>query len=156
MTDFMLNPHVWNEIADKMNGMAEENRLIKQAVLGTYKNMKSGYPVSRTRNQNNSKDDSDKQMTQSGKKSVQFKSNTSTETSHSSAVTYSGCAMHSILKLNPSLATSTNSVSTIVKETESQLEAEAEGQTHYLSSDCEVIMNILHLDVDYSSDSDSD
>ena len=29
-TDYTLNPHVWNEIFDKMNEMAEENRLIKQ------------------------------------------------------------------------------------------------------------------------------
>ena len=60
------------------------------------------------------------------------------------------------MKLNLSLGTSTNLVSTIAEETESQLDAEAEGQTHNLSSDCEVIMNILHPDVDYSSVSDSD
>ena len=54
--------------------------------------------------------------------------------------------MHLILKLNPSLATSTNSVSAMAKETESQLEAEAEGQTYNLCSDCEVIMNMLHPD----------
>ena len=131
-----------NEIADKMNEAAEENRPIKQAVLGTYEKMKSRYPVLRSRNQNSSKGNSDKQVSKSGKKSIQFKSNTSTGTGHSSAVTHSGIAMHLILKLNPSLATSTNSVSTIAKETESQLEAEAEGQTHNLSSDC--------------SDSDSD
>ena len=119
--DYTLNPHVWNELADKMNEMAEENILIKQAVLSTYEKMKSRYPVSRTRNQNSSKDS----------------------------------AMHLILKLNPSLATSTNSVSTIAEETESQLEVEAEGQTHNLSSDCKVIINILHPDADYSSDSDS-
>ena len=64
--------------------------------------------------------------------------------------------MHLILKSNPSLATSTNLVSTIAKETESQLEAEAERQTHNLSSGSKVVMNILHPDVDYSSDSDSD
>ena len=75
-TDYTLNPHVWNEIADKMNEMAEENRLIKQAVLGTYERMKGKYSNSRNRNQNNPKDDSGKQMSQSGKKSVQFKSNT--------------------------------------------------------------------------------
>ena len=39
-TNYALNPCVWNEITDKMNEMAEENRLIKQAVLGTYKRMK--------------------------------------------------------------------------------------------------------------------
>ena len=62
-----------------------------------------------------------------------------------------------ILKLSPNLATSTNSVSTIVEETESQLDAEAElGQTHELSSDCDAIMDILHPDMDYESDSDSD
>ena len=33
--DYTPNPHVWNEITDKMNEMAEENRLIKQVVLGT-------------------------------------------------------------------------------------------------------------------------
>ena len=33
---YTLNPHIWNEIADKMNELAEENRLIKQVVLGTY------------------------------------------------------------------------------------------------------------------------
>ena len=100
-TDYTLNPHVWNESADKMNEMAEENRLLKQAVLSFYEKMKSRYPVSRTRNQNNPKDDSGKQISQSGKKSGQFKSNTSTGTSHSSAVTHSGSAMCSILKLNP-------------------------------------------------------
>ena len=95
-------------------------------------------------------------MSQSGKKSVQFESNTSSGTGNPSAVTHSGSGMHSILKLNPSLATSTNSVSTIAEETESQLEAEAEGQPHNLSLDCKAIMNILHPDVYYSSDSDSD
>ena len=70
-------------------------------------------------------------------------------------MTHSGNAACSILKLSPSLATSTNSVSTIAEETESQLDAEA-GQTHELSSDCEAIMDILHPEVDYSSDSDSD
>ena len=39
-TDYTLNLHVWNEIAYKMNEMVEENRLIKQAVLGTYERMK--------------------------------------------------------------------------------------------------------------------
>ena len=95
-------------------------------------------------------------MSQSGKKTVQFKSNTNTGTNHSSAVTCLGNATCLIFKLSPSLASSTNSVSTIAKETEFQLHAEAEGQTHELSSDCEVIMDILHPDVDYSSDSDSD
>ena len=155
-TDYTLNPHVWNEIADKMNEMAEENRLMKQAVLGTYEKMKGKYQISRNKNQNNPKDDSGKQISISGKKSVQFKSNTGTGTGHSSAVTHSGNAMHSILKSSPSLAASTNLLSTIAKETESQLDAEAEGQTYNLSSDCEVIMNILHLDVEFSSDSDSD
>ena len=63
--------------------------------------------------------------------------------------------MHSILKSNPSLATSTNLVSTIAEESESQLKAEA-GQTHNLTPDCKGIMNILQPDIDYSSDSDSD
>ena len=81
---------------------------------------------------------------------------TTTGTGHSSAVTHWGTAMLSILKSNPSLATSTNSVLTIAEKTESQLDAEAEDQTHNLSSYCEAIMNILHWDVDYSSDSDSD
>ena len=49
-TDYTLNPHVWNDIADKMNEMVEENRLIKQAVLGTYEKMKGRYPISRNRN----------------------------------------------------------------------------------------------------------
>ena len=53
-----------------MNGMAEENRLIKQGVLGTYERMKDIYPISRNRNQNNPKDDSGKQVSKSGKKSV--------------------------------------------------------------------------------------
>ena len=71
-------------------------------------------------------------------------------------MTHSGNATHSILKSSPNLATSTNSVSSIVKETESQLDAEAElGQTHELSSDCEAVMDILHPDMDYGSNSDS-
>ena len=53
------------------------------------------------------------------------------------------------------MTTRTNSVSTIVEETESELDAEAEGQTHELSSDCKAIMDILHPDVDYGSDLDS-
>ena len=129
-----------------------KKRLTKQAVLGTYEKMKGRYPVSRTRNQNNPKDESDKQISQICKNSVHFKSNTSTGTGHLSAVTHSFGAMQLILKLNPSLATSTNLVST--KETQSQLEAEAEGQTNNLSSDCKAIMNILYPDVDYSSDYD--
>ena len=65
--------------------------------------------------------------------------------------------MHLILKLSPNLATGTNSVSTIVEEIESQLDAEAElGQTHELSPDCEAIIDILHPDIGYGSDSDSD
>ena len=96
-------------------------------------------------------------MSQSGKKSVQFKSNTNTGTNHPPAVTCSGNAMHSILKSSPNLVTSTNSVFTIVEETESQLDAEAEiGQTHELSSACEAIMDILHPDIDSESDLDSD
>ena len=72
-------------------------------------------------------------------------------------MTCSGDATHSILKLSPNLATSTNSVSAIVKETESQLDTEVElDLTHKLSSECEAIMDILHPDVDYGSDSDSD
>ena len=43
MTDYTLNPHVWNEITDKMNEMAEENRLIKQAVFGTYERINGNY-----------------------------------------------------------------------------------------------------------------
>ena len=118
-TDYTLNPHVCNETADKM---AEEKKLIKQAVLGTYEKMKGKYPISRNKNQNNPKDDSGKQISQSSKKSVQFKSNTSTGTSHSSVVTCSGNATHSVLELNPSLVTTTNPVSTIAEETESQLD----------------------------------
>ena len=72
----------------------------------------------RNRNQNNPEDDSGRQMSQSDKKSVQFKYNNSTRTGHPSAVTHSGDTMHLILKLNPNLAISTNSVSTIVKETD--------------------------------------
>ena len=155
-TNYTLSPHVWNKIADKMNKMVEENGLIKQAVLDTCERMKDKYPISRNRNQNNPKDDSGKQMSQSDEKSVQFKSNTSTRNGHSSAVTHSGNTMHLILKLSPSLATSTNLVPTIAEEMESQLDAEAECQSHDLSSDCEVIMYILHPDEDYSSDSDSD
>ena len=81
--------------------------------------MKGKYPISRNRNQNNTKDDSGKQMSQSGKKSVQFKSNTSTGTSHSSAVTHADNTTHLILISSPSLATSTNPVSTTAEETES-------------------------------------
>ena len=66
MTDYTLNQHVWNEIAHKMNEMAEENRLIKQAVLGTYERMKGNY----SRMRNNAKDDNGKHMSQSGKKLV--------------------------------------------------------------------------------------
>ena len=77
-------------------------------------------------NQNNAQDDNSKQMSQNGKKSVQFKSNADTGTNHSPVETHSGNTTHSILKLSPDLATSTNSVSTIVEETESQLDAEAE------------------------------
>ena len=86
-----------------MNEMAEENRLIKQAVFGTYEKMKSRYPVLRIRKQNSSKDDSDKKTSQCGKKSIQFKTNTSTGTSHSSTVAHSGSAMLPMLKLNPGL-----------------------------------------------------
>ena len=54
------------------------------------------------------------------------------------------------------MATSTNSVSTIVEETESQLDTEAGiGQMHELSSDCKVIMDILQPDIDFESDSES-
>ena len=63
------------------------------------------------------------------------------------------------MEIDSSLATSTNSVSTIAKETGSQFEAEAEGQTHNLSLHLQgdhEYMNILHPDVDYSSDFDSD
>ena len=70
-------------------------------------------------------------------------------------MTHSGNTMHSILKLSPGLTTSTNSVTTIAEETESQLNAEAEGHTHELCSDYKAIMDILHPDVDYSSDSNS-
>ena len=52
-----------------MNEMVEENRLIKQSVLGTYERMKGNY----SRSRNNAKDDNGKQMSQSGKKSVQVK-----------------------------------------------------------------------------------
>ena len=95
--------------------MKLSNRLIKQAVLCTYERMKGNY----SRLRNNGKDDNGKQMIQSGKKSVQFKSNTNTGTNHPPTVTHSGNAMCSILKLTPNLATSTNSVSTIVEGTES-------------------------------------
>ena len=115
----------------------EENRLIKQALLGTYKRIKGNF----LRSRNNAKDDMAKQISQSGKKSVQFKSNTNTGTNHPPTVTHSGNATHLILKLSPNFATSTNSVSTIVEETEFQLDAEAEiGQTHELSTDCKSIM----------------
>ena len=117
-------------------------------MLGIYERMKGKYSNSRNKIQNNPKDDNGKQISQSSKKSMQFKANTYTGTNHSSAVTYSGNVMHSILKSSPNLATSTNSVSTIVKETESQLDAEAEGQTYELSSDWEAIMDILHPGVD--------
>ena len=55
-----------------MNEMTEEVRLIKQTVLGTYERMNGKYSNSRNRNQNNPKDDSGKQMSQSGKKSVRL------------------------------------------------------------------------------------
>ena len=46
-----------------MNEMAEENRLIKQAVLGTYERTKGNF----SRSGNNAKDDNGKQISQSGK-----------------------------------------------------------------------------------------
>ena len=62
-----------------------------------------------------------------------------------------------IFKASPNLAMRTNSVSTIVEETEPQLDADAElDQTQGLSPDCEAIMDILHSGVDFGSDSDSD
>ena len=65
--------------------------------------------------------------------------------------------MHLIPKLSPNLATSTNSVSTIVEETESQLVAEAElDRINELSTHCETILDILHPDMVYGSDSDTD
>ena len=103
-TYYTLNPHVWNEIADKMNGMAEGNRLIKQTLFGTYEGMKGNY----SRSRNNAKDDNGIQMSQSGRKSVQFKSNTITGTNHPPTVTCSCNAMHLTLNLSPNLATSTN------------------------------------------------
>ena len=119
--------------------------------------MKGKYSNLRKKPSINPKDDNGKHMSQSDKKSVQFKSNINAGTNHSTAVMDSGNAMHSILKSTLNLAASINSVLTIVKETESHLGAEAElDQTHELSSDYEVIMDILHPDVDYSSDSDSD
>ena len=72
-TDYTLNPHVSNEITDKMNEMMEDNRLIRQAVPGTYERMKGNHLRSRDKissNQNNAKDDNRKQMSKSGKKSV--------------------------------------------------------------------------------------
>ena len=65
-------------------------------------------------------------MSQRGKKSVKVKSNANTGTNHLPTVIHSGNAMLSILKSRSNLAISTNSVSTIVEETESQLDAEAE------------------------------
>ena len=148
------------KIADKMTKMAEENRLIKQAVHGTYERRKGNYSRLRNKissNKNNAKDDNSKQMSQSGKKSVQFKSNANTGTIHSPTVTHSGNATHLIRKSSPNLAASTNSVSTIIDKTESQLDAEAVlDQTHELSPDCKAIMDILYPDIDYRSDSDSD
>ena len=63
MTAYSLNHHVWNEIVDKMYKMAEENRLIKQAVLGIHKRMKGNYSRLRNKissNQNDPKDDNSK------------------------------------------------------------------------------------------------
>ena len=34
--DYILNPNAWDEITTKLNEMAKENRLIKQAVCKTY------------------------------------------------------------------------------------------------------------------------
>ena len=119
-TDDTLNLHVWNKIANKMNEMVEENRLIKQAVLGTYERMKGNYSKLRnkiTSHQNNTKDDNNKQMSQSGKKSVQSKSYANTGTNHLPTVTHSDNVICSILKLSPNLATNTNSVFTILEET---------------------------------------
>ena len=87
-----------------MNEMVEENRLIKQAVLETYERMKGNYSRLMNKissNQNNAKDDHSKQVSQSGKKSVQFKSNANTGTNHLPTATHSGNAILSILKSSP-------------------------------------------------------
>ena len=144
-----------------MNEMVEENKLIKQAVLSTYERTKDNYLRSRNKmltNQNNSKNDNSKQVSQSGKQSIQFRSKVQTVTNHSpNMATCSGNNIHLILKSSPNSAMSTNSVSTVVEETESQLDADAElDQTHELSPDCEAIMDILHPDIDYGSDLNSD
>ena len=34
--DYIMSQHVWDEITTKLNEMAKENRLIKQAVCKTY------------------------------------------------------------------------------------------------------------------------
>ena len=112
--------------------------------------MKTKGNYSRLRNkisshQSNAKDDNNK----SGKESVQFKANANTGTNHPPTVTHSGNITCLILKLSPNLATSTNFVSTIVKETESHLDAEEElGGTHEVSPDCEAIVDTLHPDID--------
>ena len=143
-----------------MNEMVE-NRLIKQAVLSTYERTKGNYSRPRNKmlpNQNNSKSDNSKLVNQSGKKSIQLRSKGQTGTKHSpNTTTCSGNTTHLILKLSPNWATSINSVSTIVEETKSQLDGDAElDQAHELSPDCVAIMDILHPDVDYGSDLDSD
>ena len=95
--------------------------LIKQAVLSTYERTKDNYSRSRNKifsNQNSAKNDNSKQLSQSGKKSIQFRSKVHTGTNHSpNTATHSGNTTCSILRLSPNLLTSMNSVSTIVEET---------------------------------------
>ena len=144
-----------------MNEMSEENRLMKQAVLSTFKRTKGNYWKSRNKilsNQDNTKIDNSKHLSQSGKKCIPFRSKVQTSTNHSpNTAPCSGNATCSILKLMPNLAMSIKLVSTIAEETESQLDADAElDHALELSPDCEAIMDLLHPDVEYGSDLDSD
>ena len=67
-------------------------------------------------------------------------SKANTGANHLPKVIHSSNTTNLILKLNPNMPTSTNSVSTIVEKTESQLHAEAElDWTHELSTDCETV-----------------
>ena len=155
--DYGMSQHSWDEITTKLNEMAEENRLIKQAVHKTYNTAKGVLGKSKNKTLATRPNDRTNNCKQSNQcsKNVRF-SPRDQDTKSTTTPTQKAKPTKPILQSNHKMTTDDQqSVSMINEDTDSQDDIEI-NHAHDQSSDQEAIMDVLCPDLNSNSDSDED
>ena len=157
IADYVMGQHAWDEITTKLNEMAKENRLIKQAVCKTY-NTATGV-LGKAKNKtptaiSNDRTNNHKKPNQ-GSKSVRFSSRDQ-DTKSTTTPAQKAKSTKPILKSNTKTTTDDQqSVTMISEDTDSRDDTETDHAYDH-SSDQEAVMDILCPYLNSESDVDDD